>query len=184
MTHPDPVLLTARCRLRALHRDDAPHIWEASRHPGFTDGMLWNPPKHIDEIHAFTDEKLALWGTEEYCFTIEDKETGAFLGRIALRSLGKPREWDIGYFLHPKAWGKGYMTEALEEVVRFAFDDLDAAFIDSGHATWNDKSGNVLKRAGFTHTHSVDCGFVKNGKPVPEHKYRITAEEYRTMDNT
>ena len=57
MAHPEPVLTTARCRLRALHRDDSAHIWEASRHPGFTDGMLWNPPEHIEEIHAFTDHK-------------------------------------------------------------------------------------------------------------------------------
>lgn len=175
--HPEPILETQRCRLRALHRDDALHIWEASRHPGFTDGMLWNPPETMEEIHAFTDEKLALWGTEEYCFTIEAKDTGDFLGRITLRATGKPDVWDIGYFLHPKAWGKGYMTEAAEEVLRFAFEDIGAASVESRHFLWNEKSGNVLRRIGMTHVGIVK-EVEKNGELVEENKYRMTKEEF------
>lgn len=178
MDHPEPVLLTDRCRLRALHRDDAPHVWDASRHPGFTDGMLWDPPERMEQIYEFTEQKRALWGTEEYCFTIEEKETAAFLGRITLRTLGTPGLWDIGYFLHPKAWGKGYMTEAAAEVLRFAFGELGASAVESGHFTWNEKSGNVLRRIGMRHV-GVVAEVEKHSKRIPEHKYRLTAEEYR-----
>lgn len=143
--------------------------------------MLWNPPERMEEIYAFTDQKIALWGTDEYCFTIEEKETGGFLGRITLRKQEAPGTWDIGYFLHPNAWGKGYMTEAIREVLRFAFEDVGAVAVHSGHATWNEKSGNVLKRSGMRFVGTIECGFIKNGTPVPEHKYSLTREEYAAL---
>ncbi len=176
MQEPGPILTTERCRLRPIDATDAEYVWSASRHPGFTDGMLWNPPETMEEIHTWTERTLARWG-EEYAWTIETLSE-EFLGRISLRKTEESDVWNIGYWLHPTVWGKGYMTEALTEVVRFGFEDVHAHSITSAHASWNEKSGKVLRRAGFKRVGSTDCGFMKNGKPVPEDNYRITREEF------
>jgi ribosomal-protein-alanine N-acetyltransferase len=60
-------------------------------------------------------------------------------------------EIEIGYFLKPSAWGKGYATEACRRLLRFTFAEttLDQviAVVDENHAA----SWNVLGKCGLTH---------------------------------
>lgn len=160
-------LTTERCVLRKLSKDDADHVWSAAHTPGFTDGMTWDPPKHIDEVHAFTEKMLAEWDEgSRYVFTVETKD-GAFVGRIEVHhDPALPgKTWGLGYWIHPTRQGNGYATEASKEIIRFAFEDLDADSIVSSHADWNEASGKVLRKIGMKHTGFSDDRVFKHGQP-------------------
>jgi RimJ/RimL family protein N-acetyltransferase len=66
-------------------------------------------------------------------------------------------EVEIGWRLHPSAWGNGYATEAGRAAVDAAFAHLDLdrvlAFIDPG----NDASTAVAVRLGFAQQELVDA---------------------------
>ncbi len=177
----NPVLTTERCTLRRLSSDDHAHIWTATRTPGFTDGMSWDPPESEAEMQTFTDSALKDWETgEKYVWTIERKDNQGFIGRIELK---RDREqsgntWGLGYFIHPDEQKKGYATEASIEVVRFAFEGLKADTILSSHADWNMASGNVLKKIGMKHTGHTVGRVVKKGVPVKSEEYTLTREEW------
>ncbi len=56
----------------------------------------------------------------------------------------------LGYSLAAAAQGRGYMTEALHEVTRFAFEDLSLHRIMANYMPQNARSAAVLQRLGFT----------------------------------
>jgi [ribosomal protein S5]-alanine N-acetyltransferase len=55
----------------------------------------------------------------------------------------------LGYNLAEAEQGKGYMTEAVGAVVRFAFDHWGLHRVAANHMPRNDRSAAVLKRCGF-----------------------------------
>lgn len=174
-------LATGRLVLRKLSREDGDHVWSAAHTPGFTDPIVWNPPKDHDELHEFTDEALKDWdkGTR-FVWTIEDKE-GAFVGRIeTLHAAELPGNvWGIGYWIHPTQQKKGYATEAAKEVIRFCFEEMKADSIVSSHVDGNDASGNVLKKLGMKHTGFSDDRSIKNGKPRRMAEFWLDRKEWR-----
>jgi ribosomal-protein-alanine N-acetyltransferase len=55
----------------------------------------------------------------------------------------------LGYGLAADAQGHGYMSEAIERVVRFGFEELNLHRIMANYMPSNKRSGNVLKSVGF-----------------------------------
>ena len=62
---------------------------------------------------------------------------------------------ELGYWLTPSAWGRGYATEAGRAVVRMARESLRLKRLVSGHFIDNPASGKVLRKLGFRPTGRV-----------------------------
>jgi len=183
-------LNSKRCSLRYIEENDIPHIFSASRYKGFTDGMLWNPPENPEElIEPFKNNVKAWRDGKGYCFTIESTDSTNFLGRITIRKSDDEGVWDIGFWTHPEHQGKGYMTEAVQLIVGFGFQQLNAKSIEASYALWNKASESVLKKCGFSFKTYLPQGFLKNGKWVEENlvdltvqKWAENSEQVQTMD--
>jgi ribosomal-protein-alanine N-acetyltransferase len=175
-------LTTSRCRLRAPNKADIPHIFSATRFPGFNDGMLWDPPASEEELLEPLRRSLDAWTSgQSFSFTIERLEKAEFVGRIGIRPGPNPRPniWDIGFWLHPTQQGQGLMTEAAQAVVTFGFGPLQADAIEARHATWNLRSRRVLERLGMTEVGFLEQGFQKRGAWVPEFLMRVEKGQQR-----
>jgi RimJ/RimL family protein N-acetyltransferase len=65
------------------------------------------------------------WSVQGFgMFSVVEKSSGRWLGQIG---PWKPVGWpgnEIGWSLHPDAWGKGYATEAGTAAIDWAFDNL------------------------------------------------------------
>jgi ribosomal-protein-alanine N-acetyltransferase len=55
----------------------------------------------------------------------------------------------LGYGLSAQHQGNGYMTEAGQRLIAYAFDDLNLHRIMANYMPHNHRSANVLKRLGF-----------------------------------
>ncbi len=175
------VFETNRCVLRRLSKEDHPSVWEAAHTPGFTAGMTWEPPETEQELAKFTDTALVNWekGTQ-YVWTIEEKQTARFIGRVDMRletELGEA-VWGLGYFIHPKEQGQGFATEAATAAVDFVFTQLGAATVISSHHDWNVASGRVMQKIGMQHMGQSVGRTFKHGKPVHAEEYAITRDEW------
>jgi RimJ/RimL family protein N-acetyltransferase len=67
-----------------------------------------------------------------------------------------PRNWEvryfeIGYWIRPTATGRGYVTEAVKLLTRFALDVLEARRVEVRCDERNTPSANVARRAGFVY---------------------------------
>lgn len=79
---------------------------------------------------------------------------GPCIGSIGLVRDPQRRNVDclmLGYALARSAWGRGYMTEAAREVLRYGFAELGLGLITCTHYTFNDRSRRVIEKSGFVH---------------------------------
>jgi len=88
--------------------------------------------------------------TGEFWFNIIEKETGVFIGVVGfiVRDKSVPY-FEIGYWLQTSKVGKGYITEAVKLVEKYAFDDHHAKRLEIKMANSNLKSQAVAQRCGF-----------------------------------
>jgi [ribosomal protein S5]-alanine N-acetyltransferase len=101
-----------------------------------------------------------------YLFMIRLKGSEEVIGEVMLTEVVRENLqscW-IGYFLDQDHNGKGYMTEAVQLVVHYAFQELHFHRIEAGVMPHNIGSIKVLLKAGF-HKEGIARKNVKiNGK--------------------
>ncbi|QJD83224.1 GNAT family N-acetyltransferase [Cohnella herbarum] len=79
------------------------------------------------------------------------KETNQFIGSFGLHNpnWGLPK-FEIGYWIDTRYSGKGYMTEAVQGISDFAFNELKARRLEIRCDNLNAKSKAVAVRSGFS----------------------------------
>jgi ribosomal-protein-alanine N-acetyltransferase len=97
-------------------------------------------------------EQINLPQRELYYFCIENRFTSEFVGEIGygvtkFTPFGKLA--GVGYFIHDKHWSRGYTTEALQEVIRFAFEEDNMYRFEAGCLKENVGSERVMQKCGF-----------------------------------
>ena len=78
-------------------------------------------------------------------------ETGQIIGTclIFYNEDDEESHWDISYNLGKQYWGKGFVTEAMKEVMHFAERELGMKECVTSYAKVNRGSANVLHKLGF-----------------------------------
>ena len=178
------VIETPNLKLRIPSEADIPHIFSATRQAGFNDGMAWDAPETEAALIAPLQRNLAVWKIGNAAvFTIEQQETGDFLGRISIRPTKTKNVWNIGFFTHPKHQGKGIMTEAVKVMLHFGFTHLKAIRIEAAYAIWNKGSEKVLHKNGMQFDKFIEKGLFKKGKWVAENAVAIDYEDWLLKKN-
>lgn len=173
---------TERLILRMPSKEDIPYIFAATKVKGFNDGMGWDPPKAIGEMMAPLEQNIKNWKTgNDVAFTIAEKKTGEFLGRISIRQTKEKNVWNIGFFTHPDHQGKGIMSAAVAAVLNFGFMELKAIRIEADYALWNKASEKVLQNNGLQFVQYIEKGLFKNGEWVAENKVAIDKLSWQTL---
>ena len=168
------IIETTNFILRIPSEADFMPIFEATRHQGFNDGMAWEPPSSIAELAAPLQNNIKAWESgKAYAFTIEERTTKTFLGRISIRKTTENDVWNIGFFTHPNHQGKGIMTKVVKTILHFGFIQLKAIRIEAEYALWNKASERVLHKNGFKFVKRIEQGLFKNGQWIAENRVII-----------
>lgn len=101
-----------------------------------------------ERIMNYKEERAA---DGRYDFVVCHKDDNRIIGTIGLSFVvrGPLQSCMIGYSMDKHYNGKGYMTEAVKQVVRYAFDELKFHRITGEAAPGNPGSIRVLENAGF-----------------------------------
>ncbi len=78
------------------------------------------------------------------------RDTDEFVGATGMHRIDwqVPR-FEIGYWCRTSLVGRGYVSEAVAAITRFAFDSLDAARVEIRTDVNNDRSWRIPERLGF-----------------------------------
>ena len=180
-------LQTERLRLHPLSLDDIDIALEMFTDPSVLKyaGGAVAPEEIHEDMPNWTkrggDGCIGIW-------CISDRISGEKYGTAALLPLPVDKvdtdfslvvpgvmpdgEIEIGYFLKPSAWGRGYATEVCKRILRFSFEDT---LLDQVVATFEEgnlASRHVLTKAGFADRGRMHC----YGEDSPI--YRITRDEW------
>lgn len=117
--------------------------WDPKKPEGFFTREYWL--EKVQSAHNEWLEKKALR------LIIKQKIDEKIIGFMTFSSFerGPFQACRLGYKIHFENEGKGYMSEALKESIRFVFEDLNIHRIEANYVPSNERSGRVLERIGF-----------------------------------
>jgi len=182
-----PVTLkTDRLTLRPYTLEDAKQAFQiATKYPDMTRYMCWNPPEKIEE--TIDSYHRGLKSTDEhYSFSIEFD--GQFVGRITLKNfLRKIGAADLslaelGFWISPEFQRKGFMKEAVDQVVQFGFKKLGLRRIHGDTFFVNKASRKLFEKCGFREVGVIEDCIFKNGKTYDECLYEVVNKNWKPND--
>ncbi len=125
---------------------------------------LWENPlvsKLIVTNGIFSEEEIKkrleteilnniLYNVQYYPIFLLDKNI--FVGCCGLRpyDIGECI-YELGFYLKPDYWGKGYAYEAAKKIMSYAIDKINISNIYAGHHPDNIASKKALERLGFNY---------------------------------
>lgn len=147
-----PTVRTERLVLRPFRESDLDRYHDALVQPEVVASLGWTGPPSRDDAWEQMAVFLGQWelrGTGQWA--LEEQATGRLVGRAGLHRPQRV-DWpglEVGWTLHPDAWGRGYATEAGRAAIDYAFDVLDSDEVVSIIAATNTRSQAVAARLGL-----------------------------------
>lgn len=181
-----PRLETPRLILRRLEMRDAPDLFDYSRDPQVAKHVLWDAQTSVSEARAYVRYMLRRYRAgEPASWGIEEKETGRVVGTIGYMWYQRDNNaCEVGYSLARRRWNRGYMTEALAEVLRFSFEELGVHRVEAQHEVENAASGAVMRKCGMRKEGTLRGRLYNKGRYVDVDLYAMLREDYARWSRT
>lgn len=127
-------------------RNRESHAWtEPARRPEYFQAPYWEHTVANASRRAKDDEEYRFMG-----FRRGDPSQLICLVNFYTVTRGPIQSALLGYSVDVEQMGQGYATEAVREVVRFGFRDIDLKRIEAGVLPENTASIRVLEKCGFS----------------------------------
>ena len=142
-------LETKRLILRPFEEGDAEMLFSYARDPRVGPPAGWKPHESLEESR----EIIRTVFSEPETYAVVHRQDGRVIGSAGFtgrhrKEAGGPDD-EIGYSLDPAYWGRGLIPEAVEELLRHGFEDLELHTIWCDHYDGNNKSRRVIRKCGF-----------------------------------
>ena len=165
---------TKRLSLRPGWIEDAPALAAAMGHEKVVRNLATAPwPYGIEHARNWLSAER---GATTPLFVITTADGGGparIVGGMGLGPLGD-NAYDLGFWITPDVWGRGYATEAVRALIDTARHSLRIRRLTAGHMTDNPASGAVLRKAGFRATGRIEEVYsLARGTKVPCHAYAL-----------
>ena len=168
---------TERLTLRHGWIEDAPALAHAIAHESVAMKLARLPwPYALKDAAAWLSAPRGVDDPSLLIFRHKDGEV-ALVGGIAI-DMGGEHGPELGYWITPAAWGRGYATEAGRAVLAIARETLGLRRIVSGHFVDNPASGRVLTKLGFRATGHVEqrhCAARRTRVPCATYELELDA---------
>lgn len=148
-----PLLGTERLILRPFIIRDAPRVRELAGTLAVTDTTLNIPYPYGDGIaetwiaahaEAFRQRRALILAI------VPRGERDLIAGAVSLQITTAHDRAELGYWLGETYWGRGYVTEAARELMRYGFEELGLHRVGCHHMVRNPASGRVMQKLGMT----------------------------------
>ncbi len=176
-------LETERLLLRKLNMNDLQDIYEYGSDKEVSKYVLWNKYESREDAKSFVQSVLDNYEKgNNNIWAIECKEDNKMIGTIDFIGYSeKYKRSDLGYVLNRVYWNKGMMTEAVNAVIKHAFEVLDLNKVSASAINFNVGSYKVMEKAGMTNEGITRQHFSKCDVFYDIVNYSILRSEY--MDN-
>jgi ribosomal-protein-alanine N-acetyltransferase len=142
-------LETSRLILRPIARGDALAVFAGyAQDPEVARYLSWRPHRRLAETEAYVSRCLAAPPTRLRTYALVGRGDGRLIGAFDLRRP-EPHRIGYGYVLARSFWGRGLMTEALAEAVRWAMSQEEIWRIGDVCDVDNLASARVMEKAGL-----------------------------------
>jgi ribosomal-protein-alanine N-acetyltransferase len=148
---PYPTIHTDRLAMRCMTLADAPEMFYLRSHPRVMQYLDRAPCKDLTEAENKIKEILELQANNDGInWAINVKPSTEMIGNIGIWRLQKEHfRGEIGYVLHPDYHRQGLMSEAMAEVINYAFHTMGLHSLEANVNPENSASIALLEKHGF-----------------------------------
>ncbi|HQZ34076.1 MAG TPA: GNAT family N-acetyltransferase [Ilumatobacteraceae bacterium] len=102
------------------------------------------------------------------------------VSQTEMRDKAARTQAEIGWALHPDHAGRGYATEAVNDILRVCFDELGLRRVIAGCFSANTESWRLMERVGMRRErHTIRHALHRSGEWMDGYGYALLAEEWR-----
>lgn len=163
--HDFPKLTKTRLKLRQITEADLENVYSGLSNPdvikyyGVNYNSLEATWEQLEWYAELERTRTGIW------WAIISAEDNSFCGAIGYNNLSREhKKAELGFWLLPKYWGKGFVQEALEVVLEYAFQKLHLHRIEAFVETENISSQNTLQKCHFQKEGVLRDSEIKNGR--------------------
>lgn len=148
---PFPELFSERLFMRQLTEQDESRIFELRSDPGINTYLERPLQTRTEEALAFIDKINSLISENQSLYwAVCLKGETELMGTLCLWNFSPDgKKAEIGYELLPAFQGKGYMQEALHQLIAFAFQKLKLETLEAYTHKDNKASTRLIEKSGF-----------------------------------
>jgi len=142
---------TKRLALRQSTKKDCKSVFNLRSNPLVIQYIKRPPAKNMEEAIAFIEKitRNIAQGKSLY-WAIAFKEDPQMIGSICLWNFSEDRKTaELGYDLLPEYHQQGIMSESVEAILKFGFEELQLQYIEAYTHRDNLASINLLLKMGF-----------------------------------
>ncbi len=176
-------LQTKRLLIRPIKPEDKKEVFAYRSDAQTNQYQGWIPetPADVESFIARTAKQINETGSW-FQFVIIIKESQKIIGDIGLHFFDiENQQVEIGFTLSKNYQNKGFASEAVTEVLSYAFKDLKKHRIMASIDPENIAAERLLKRIGFRkEAHFIESIFM-NGKWVDDVVYAMNEKEWKEM---
>lgn len=171
---------TKRLLLRPFQPGDGQYIFENwASDPDVTKYLTWPAHSSVEISEMVLSDWLSHYGEDTYYqWAIVLKDLDQPIGSISVvHQNDRIRKAEIGYCIGKAWWHQGIVTEALQCVMDYLFDEVGMNRIEARHDPNNPHSGNVMKKCGMKYEGTMRQGDRNNQGICDACLYALLAEE-------
>jgi ribosomal-protein-alanine N-acetyltransferase len=134
----------------------------------------------VNDAHSILNIWVPNYEKEKfYLWAIQPKDADQPIGSISVVESNEDADWvEIGYCIGKNWWHRGYVSEAMDAVVRFFFEEVAVLRIQARHDPRNVNSGAVMRKCGMTYEGTLRRSDRNNQGICDAAIYSILREEY------
>ncbi|OEU87486.1 acetyltransferase [Streptomyces abyssalis] len=136
----------------------------------------WIPQRETTP-EAFADYLARIGQPTHEGFVICLRESGEIVGSVNINNIvrGSLQSGALGYVAYASTTGRGYMTEGLGLVIRYAFEELGLHRLEANVQPGNTRSSRLVERLGFRHEGHSPAFQLVDGEWRDHDRWAITA---------
>ena len=171
-----PKMETDRLILREHTLKDAQSWFELRHNPDVMRYIDRDSPKDIAEVEDYINGLITGFEQGEsmgWAIAFKDKPT-QMIGNVVFWRMDFPNyRAEIGYLIDPAHWRKGLVSEALIEIIAFAFEEMKLHSIEANINPQNEASRRLLLKQGFVKEAYFKEDYYFNGKFLDSEIYSL-----------
>lgn len=178
-----PELKSERLILRRITKEDAINMFEIYSDPETARFDWYYPIESVDKISKIIDNFQEIYDEkDEITWGAVKKDDNKLIGYCCLGDFQEgPRSCEIGYGFNREYWNKGYGTEAVNVLVKYAFEEMNINRIVGTVTLGNEASIKVLKKVGFQQEGIFRKRTFMKGEFVDDVILAILMEDYKEI---
>ncbi len=170
---------TLRLKLRKLTIGDTKEFYKFAGDSRVSKYMNWIPHSSILDSQKSIEKSIENYEKGNYYrWGIALQEDNSLIGIIQLLAFDDSRNsCGFAYMLNYDCWGRGYGSEAVDAVIKFAFENMLVKIIEADVFSENKASAAVMKKCGMIYIDTIKNRYEKDGVFYDADRYVITRND-------